>query len=126
MFNPDTPAPENTSSDALFSRAAFPIFVLSGDTEKQARKNLSSLLQRLASLGQVHAARALSTSESTVSRMKEGEFERMANILAALGLKAVSTDMRCMSATEKELIQSLAKSLEEDKSVELQSFGDAA
>lgn len=63
---------------------------------ERARKNETLLLQRLASVGQTQLAAAIGVSESTVSRFKDGEFAKIAKLLAALGVKCVSSEYRCV------------------------------
>lgn len=60
-----------------------------------ARKSQSTILQRLASVGQNEIAKALGVSEATVSRMKSEQAESFAVLLAVLGLKVVPTVNRC-------------------------------
>lgn len=82
---------------------------VSMEVDKRSKKNFTSILQALASVGQASAARALGVSESTVSRMKESELERFALLLAVLGLKAVSGDARCYEPQVIQAIFTLAK-----------------
>lgn len=65
--------------------------------ERRARKNESEVLKALAETGQAVAARDLGVHESTVSRMKDGEIERFCSLLAAVGLKVVPMDYRCVN-----------------------------
>lgn len=76
---------------------------------ERARKNLQAVLQGLASVGQAHVAAALETSESTVSRMKDGELEKIARLLAVLGLKVVPVTVKCYDPAFIESIFHLAK-----------------
>lgn len=57
--------------------------------EEIARKNEATILQSLAMTRQNVVAEQLHLSESTVSRMKDGELAFMAKTLAAMGLKVV-------------------------------------
>ena len=60
-----------------------------------ARKSQSTILQRLASVGQKPVADALAVSEATVSRMKGEGVESFTAFLAALELKVVPAGHRC-------------------------------
>lgn len=68
---------------------------VSAGAEERARKNLSLCLQRLASVGQREAAEAVGVHESTISRMKEGDLEKVCRLLAACDLKVVPGSYRC-------------------------------
>lgn len=54
-----------------------------------SRKNETSILSGLAHSGQVHVAEALGVSESSISRMKDGQILHMARFLTACGMKVV-------------------------------------
>ena len=69
-----------------------------------ARKFEQLILQRLASVGQRPVAEALGTSESTISRMKDGEIQRFCQLLAALNLKCTSREMRCFNPKDVEML----------------------
>jgi len=62
----------------------------------RSHKNQSAILQRLSSVGQARLAETLGCHESKISRMKDkdGEIEKMARILSALGLQVVPADMK--------------------------------
>ncbi len=60
-----------------------------------ARKITSTILQRLASVGQKPVADALSVSEATVSRMKGEGLESFSALLGTLGLKVVPATHKC-------------------------------
>jgi hypothetical protein len=62
---------------------------------ERTRKNLSALLTGLSRVGQVNVARALGCSEEKVSKMKDGELEMFAKLLAACELKIVPNNYRC-------------------------------
>ena len=81
----------------------------SAELDARTRKNCSTILQRLASVGQTQVAQALSVSESTVSRMKEKELTELSKLLAVLGLKAVPEEMRCYRADAIDAIFTLAR-----------------
>jgi hypothetical protein len=67
----------------------------SREAPERARKNLSALLTGLSRMGQVNVARELGCSEAKVSKMKDGELEMFAKLLAACELKVVPTAYRC-------------------------------
>ena len=82
---------------------------LSTDQQGTARKNASSILRALASVGQVHVATALGVSESTVSRWKDKEIDEMGQFLAVLGMKAVSANYKCYDPKSIDALLTLAK-----------------
>lgn len=57
-----------------------------------SRKNLSAILQALASAGQAPVAKAVGVSESTISRLKSNDLEMFCKVLAALNLKCVNAN----------------------------------
>lgn len=65
------------------------------DPHERARKNETLLLQRLAAVGQASAAACIGVDDSTVSRMKEKDFQRFSMLLAHLELKVVPVEMKC-------------------------------
>lgn len=65
------------------------------ELDARTRKNLATILQGLASVGQSVVAQALGVSESTISRMKEKELPELAKFLALIGRKAVPVEMKC-------------------------------
>jgi hypothetical protein len=65
---------------------------LSPEVRARARKNLGVLLHGLAEASQVKVAARLRVSESTISRMKDAEYEKIAAFVAACGLKLVPED----------------------------------
>jgi hypothetical protein len=76
---------------------------------ERSRKAHSLALQRLASVGQAEVARALDTSESTISRAVNGELERMCAILTAVGLKVVPAEMQCFPPRKVAILMELAR-----------------
>lgn len=62
-----------------------------------SRKIERQILHSLSERGQSTAATALSTSESTISRMKDGQIENLSNLLAFLGLKVVPAGQRSVN-----------------------------
>lgn len=79
------------------------------DPEERARKNLALIFQRLSSVGQVRVAEALQVSESAVSKMKSGDLELFAKVLAHLGIKCVPDYVKCYEPKQMEAILALAK-----------------
>lgn len=76
----------------------------------RARKNESTFLQGLASVGQRPIAEALGVDVSTVSRLKsDGMVERVSHVLALAGLKIVPVDMQCFPPGEIAALLTLAK-----------------
>lgn len=74
-----------------------------------ARKSQSTILQRLASIGQKPVADALGLSEATVSRMKSEAVESFTAFLAVLGLKVVAAEHRCFSPEYMDHLHYFAK-----------------
>ena len=69
---------------------------LSQPLQETARKSLAAILQGLSSVGQVNVAKALDASESTISKLKsDGDLDRLAKLLAIVGLKVVPVRFRC-------------------------------
>lgn len=79
------------------------------DPASRARKNLTTILSRLQSVGQVEVAKKLNVSESLISKWKSEDAERVAEILAHLGLKIVPESLRCYEPRQLEAILALAK-----------------
>lgn len=77
--------------------------------EERSRKNLTVILKALSVKGQAVAADCMGVSESTVSRMKDGELEKLSGLLAAIGLKVVPTNMHCYPEAEIEALRILAR-----------------
>lgn len=63
--------------------------------EARARKNRGAILRGMAEQSQVKVAERMGVNESSVSRMKDVEVERIATFLAACGLKLVREDQEC-------------------------------
>lgn len=74
---------------------------------ESARKIESSLLQRLSHVGQVTVARAMDVSESTVSRLKDGQIAAVSQLLAALGLKLVPSDFKVVDPVRAQAMYTL-------------------
>lgn len=76
----------------------------------RARKNETVILSALARVGQIHVSTALGVHESTISRAKsEGELDRIARLLAAMGLKVVPETYRCYPEEQIQAVLTLAK-----------------
>ncbi len=82
---------------------------LSTEQAASARKINAVLLQRLASVGGRAVAESLGISESTVSRWKDGDLERMAQTLSVLGLKVVPVSHQCFAPGYVEALKMLAR-----------------
>lgn len=77
---------------------------------ERARKNLSALLRAVARVGQKPVADAAGVSVATISRWTEtGEWQRIADILAALGQKSVDEQMQCFRSADIDALLTLAK-----------------
>lgn len=117
--------------EMLFSRAEPPVFVVSDEIAELTRKNESGILHRIRMMKGVNVAKRLNTSEATVSRMSDWEVTRMSQILAAMGLKAVPIELRCLPAAQMEMItknsemfQAMVKALNQNPTIEQLSFED--
>lgn len=82
---------------------------LSQDQLAQARKTEALILKHLASVGQRNVADTIGVDESTISRLKEGHFERIAHILAVLGLKVVPSEMKCFDPATVGMLLELSR-----------------
>jgi hypothetical protein len=74
-----------------------------------ARKSQTLILQRLASVGQVHVGQALDKSETWVSRWKGEDLESCVALLSALGLKVVPAEHKCYDPAHIEHLQYFAE-----------------
>lgn len=117
---------QSAQNDELPAFDRTPMKPVSAEVDSRSRKNLSMILNRLGSVGQVHAASAIGVHESTINKMKEkGDFERTSLFLAFLGLKVVPVEMKCFDVEQMEAILTLAKSrLNEMESIAQLSFED--
>jgi hypothetical protein len=82
---------------------------LSDQLLARARKIHTTILKALCTAGQSATASAIGVHESTVSRWKDGELEKLAAFLAAVGLKVVPVEMHCYPADEIEALKVLAR-----------------
>lgn len=69
---------------------------VSPQVHESARKIERAVLHRLSEVGQVSVAKALDVSESTVSRLKDGQIHVAAQLLAALGFRVVPEQVKCV------------------------------
>lgn len=82
---------------------------LSEKQEERSRKNYSIIMQGLASVGNKAVANAIGCDESTISRMKPEKFQEFSDMLAVMGLKVVSENMKCFNQKDIETILHQAK-----------------
>lgn len=57
-----------------------------------AQRNMTAMLQAMASVGQKEVAARLNLSETTISRYKAEDLQRLAEFLAAIGQRVVPAD----------------------------------
>ena len=76
---------------------------------ESARKVETAVLKALAGTSQARVAELMGVSESTVSRFKDGGIEQLASLLAACGLKVVSTDSQCFPRDKVHALLTLAR-----------------
>ena len=95
-------------TDTVLARSVS-ILALSDDQAARARKNLSAILNGLGRVGQVHVAEAVGVHESTISKMKEADLERFAQILSVVGLQVVDCSLRIYPQDEIEALLVLAR-----------------
>ena len=81
---------------------------VSQDVRESARKIETLLRNRLAEVGQVRMADKLNVSESTVSRWKDSEIEKVALYLSGLMLKVVPSGANLINADEVKAMRTLA------------------
>lgn len=62
---------------------------LSPTIAERSRKNHAAILRSLAAAGQARVAALIGVDDSTITRIKDGQLERLAAVLAASGLKVV-------------------------------------
>lgn len=101
-----------------FSRSGAAMETVSDELHARSRKNYSLILKRMGLVGQVRIAQAINVHESTVSRMKESDFERIARMLAAMGLKVVPEDQDTLDRRKIDAMLLLAKSYVNDVTYE--------
>lgn len=74
-----------------------------------ARKNERAVLQAFSRISQARIAEQMGASDSTVSRLKDGQLEQFCLLLAACGLKAIPTEMQCFSRDKVHALLTLAR-----------------
>lgn len=74
-----------------------------------ARKNASTILQRLAEVSQIAVSEAMNVSEATISRMKSEPLESFTVLLAVIGLKVVPATAECYEPAYIEHLRYFAK-----------------
>jgi Bacteriophage CII protein len=72
-----------------------------------SRKIERAILHALAEHGQAHAASVMGVSESSVSRMKDGQIEALSKLLAAIGLKVVPAQYKCLDPIKAQAMVTL-------------------
>lgn len=106
----------NETDEQMFSRSGHGHGIcmesVSDELAVLSRKNFSAILRSLGELGQVHVADKLVVHEATISRMKNpgGELERIAVVLAALGIDLPANNQRVYSVEVVEALRVLALS----------------
>jgi hypothetical protein len=80
---------------------------VSTSQRESVRKIESSVLQRLSTVGQVTVAKAMDVSESTVSRLKDGQITVVSQLLAALGLKLAPADFKVVDPARAQAMYTL-------------------
>lgn len=100
----------NQEDEPLFSRVSMDR--VSPEIAAVSRKNLSAILRACSGNGQVNAADRLEFHEATVSRMKlpGGELERIAIVLAAVGIELPGSDQRIYPINLVESLRVIAQS----------------
>ena len=76
---------------------------------QRTRKNEALILQSMASVGQIELARLMGVSESTVSRLKDGQIATFAHALAHLGLKIIPAGHACFDPSYVDALKTLAE-----------------
>ena len=91
----------------------------SSNHAETTRKFESLLLRHLAEVGQSETAARMGVSESTVSRMKGEDVQRIASFLAAVGLKPVKADALTVDRADFVAVKRMARNwLEADLAAE--------
>ncbi len=96
---------------------------VSQQIDARARKNLTVLLRAIGNVSQVRMAERLGVDESTVSRMKSSEFERIASVVAACGLKLVPEEQEVYEPGYLEKLRDVL-SVELSRKLPVSGFGD--
>ncbi|WP_310625781.1 CII family transcriptional regulator [Limnohabitans sp.] len=74
---------------------------------ERSRKNERAVLHALAEAGQSEIAKRMDVSESTVSRMKDGQIAAVSSLLAACGLKVVPEQFKCIDPAKAQAMVTL-------------------
>lgn len=82
---------------------------LTAEQQERARRNEATLLRGLQTAKGSNVAKALGVDEATVSRLKDGELQHIAKLLAAAGLKVVPTTAKCYDQAFINAIFQIAK-----------------
>ena len=98
--------------DALFSRCGVSMERVSPEVAALARKNVSAILRALSAVGQTAAADNLEVHSASITRMKEpnSDIERVALILAAVGIELPGSDQRIYPINLVESLRVIAQS----------------
>lgn len=75
---------------------------------ERSRKNHAAILRSLAAAGQARVAALIGVDDSTITRIKDGQLERLAAVLAASGLKVVPEDHQTLAPEYVRALQVLA------------------
>lgn len=81
---------------------------VSPELRERSRKIETLLRNALAEVSQARVADKMGVSESTVSRIKDTEIERMALFMASLNLRLVEADQLLISAQDLQALRHLA------------------
>ena len=80
---------------------------LSNSMVERSRKIERVILHAIADKGQAAIADGIGTSESTVSRLKDGQIETLSKVLAACGLKVVPSEYKCIDPQKAQAMVTL-------------------
>ncbi len=80
---------------------------VSSSASDTSRKIERAILHALADHGQAHAAAVMGVSESSVSRMKDDQIEALSRLLAAIGLKVVPAQYKCLDPIKAQAMVTL-------------------
>ncbi|APB99046.1 hypothetical protein A4F89_06740 [Polynucleobacter asymbioticus] len=78
---------------------------VSADHSERARKNEQIILCSLSHLKQCEVANRIGVDISTISRMKDGEIQKLSNFLAACDLKVVGINKICVDSDELNMLR---------------------
>lgn len=94
-------SPENESYFSRSGISAASTSSVSSGADASTRANFSRILHALADRGQKAVAEVYGKDVGTISRWKDnGEFEKVAAMLAVLGLKVVPADWQCVDMAQ--------------------------